>query len=90
MILRWKVLTATEQVAKWQGHSLSFTYVPELHRWCVFVDGQRCKDRWLTPRAAQEAIDARMEVMIVNLSPGVQAKQRPLSGQSGLVVRHGA
>lgn len=89
MIVRWKNNAGSaEYVGQWQGLGLTIAPVDGVRRkWAVAVDGERCRQRWYTPTAAMNEIDAAMErVVIAEATRGVHAQQRPLSAER--IVRH--
>ena len=60
MILRWIKVSAMEQVAKWQGETLSLYYKPSDSRWHLDVGKVKVRQRWTSVRAAENAIDTHL------------------------------
>lgn len=86
MIVQWRIAsTANVFEATWQDYHFRLEYVPVERRWRLLVDGQGSRNRWLTSRAAQEAVDAHIQSIIAR-TEGVKAQQRPLSGER--IVKH--
>ena len=84
MIIRWKMVGATEYVAVWQSKSLSIRYTVE-SRWRVYVDEERVKGVWFTPQAAMEAVDVAACKVIKALGRSVQAAQRAYAMRKAVV-----
>lgn len=77
MIIRWKQVSATLYVAKWQDRNFELRY--EGHTWELWVNETRNKNRWGQLSQAQDYVEVEMQKIIRNLGEKVVAKQRPLS-----------
>jgi hypothetical protein len=79
VIIQWKRVSATEQLARWQGKNLLLMYNPATGRWHIQVDAQWVRQDWATPRAAQLAVENILQRVVLAASAGAQAAQRTSS-----------